>query len=434
MPRTSLAGRAAAAMAASALLAAVLTALGAQFLPAPLALLAALLVTAPCVLWLARCLTRPWTRVMRAVCDGIVSLRDHDFSVSVAATSDEELRALTGAYNSLGDLLRRERLDLYQRELLLDTVIHSTPLAMVLTDDSDRIIHSNVAARQLLRAGRKLEGLAFDAVLADSAAPLREALHTGGDTLFTMEVDGEAQVYHLSQRAFRLNARRHRLTLLKQLTRELAAQEVAVWKKVIRVIAHELNNSLAPITSLAHSGELLAQSPDSAQLVRVFGTIGERAAHLATFIDGYARFAKLPRPRPAQVLWAPFLARLEDTLPFRIEGPLPQEPANFDATQLQQVLINLLKNAAESGSPAGQITIAVRRHDGGWRIEVGDRGGGFSEGALRDALLPFYSTKATGSGLGLTLCREIIEAHAGRLSLANRAGGGALLTIWLPDR
>src|SRR5580698_1300015 len=147
MPRTSLAGRAAAALAASALLAAVLTAVGAHFLPAPLALFAALLVTAPCVLWLARRLTRPWTRVMRAVCDGIVSLRDHDFSVSVAATGDEELRALTGAYNSLGDLLRRERLDLYQRELLLDTVIHSTPLAMVLTDDSERIIHSNVAAR-----------------------------------------------------------------------------------------------------------------------------------------------------------------------------------------------------------------------------------------------------------------------------------------------
>jgi nitrogen fixation/metabolism regulation signal transduction histidine kinase len=433
MPRTSLAGRAAATLGLSALLVAALTAVGVYFLPIAVAVPGALLLAAPCLLWLARRLTRPWTRVVRAVCDGIVSLRDHDFSVSVAPTGDAELRSLTDAYNSLGDLLRRERLDLYQRELLLDTVIHSTPLAMVLTDDTDRIIHSNVAARQLLRRGRKLEGLSFDAVLADSAAPLREALHTGGDTLFTMEVDGEAQVYHLSQRGFLLNARRHRLTLLKQLTRELAAQEVAVWKKVIRVIAHELNNSLAPITSLAHSGELLAQAPDSTQLARVFGTIGERAAHLASFIDGYARFAKLPRPRPTEVLWPQFLARLEDALPFSIQAPLPQEPASFDASQMQQVLINLLKNAAESGSPAAGITIGVRRHEGGWRIEVGDRGSGLPEGALRDALLPFYSTKATGSGLGLTLCREIIEAHGGRLSLANRPEGGALVTIWLPQ-
>jgi len=239
-------------------------------------------------------------------------------------------------------------------------------------------------------------------------------------------------VYHLSQRRFLLNARPHRLVLLKQLTRELAAQEVAVWKKVIRVIAHELNNSLAPINSLAHSGQLLARDPDPAQLARVFETIGERAAHLATFIDGYARFAKLPRPRPAVVSWAQFLARLEGTMRFRIAGPIPDAPATFDASQLEQVMINLLKNAAESGSPPEEITVGVHASAPGFRLEVGDRGGGLSDGALRDALLPFFSTKPAGTGLGLTLCREIVEAHGGRLSLANRPGGGALVTVWLP--
>src|SRR5580658_144286 len=432
MPRWSLGGRAALALALCSTLSAGLTALALRWLPPWAALLAALLASAPLLLWAARRLTQPWVRVLRAVGDGIMSLRDHDFSVSVGAPAEYELHALTRAYNTLGDLLRRERLDLYQRELLLDTVIQSTPLSMVLTDDAGRIVYSNVAARALLRSGRKLEGLVFAAVLADSPAPLREALGGGGDTLFTMEVAGEAQVYHLSQRGFLLNARRHRLLLLKQLTRELAAQEVAVWKKVIRVIAHELNNSLAPITSLAHSGRLLARAPDSAQLERVFETIGGRAAHLAGFIDGYARFAKLPRPLPQTLSWAPFLARLEGTLPFRIDGPLPQQPASFDPSQLEQVLINLLKNAAESGSAPQEVTVAVRAAAGGWRLEVGDRGSGLSEGTLRDALLPFYSTKPTGTGLGLTLCREIIEAHGGRLSLANRAGGGALVTVWLP--
>jgi len=95
-------------------------------------------------------------------------------------------------------------------------------------------------------------------------------------------------------------------------------------------------------------------------------------------------------------------------------------------------MINLLKNAAESGSPPGEITVAIGDEGGSFRIEVGDRGSGLSEATLRDALLPFYSTKPAGTGLGLTLCREIVEAHGGRLSLANRAGGGALVTVWLP--
>jgi nitrogen fixation/metabolism regulation signal transduction histidine kinase len=432
MTRWSLAGRAAAALGLTAAVAAGGAALAAHWLPGIPAALAGVLAAVPLLLWLARRITRPWVQVVRAVRDGIVSLRDHDFSMSIGSTPDVELTALTNAYNSLGDLLRRERLDLYQRELLLDTVIQTTPLSLVLTDAGERVVYSNVAARQLLRSGRKLEGLDLAAVLTGSPAPLREALAGGGDTLFTMDVDGEPQVYHLSQRRFLLNARPHRLVLLKQLTRELAAQEVAVWKKVIRVIAHELNNSLAPINSLAHSGQLLARDPDPAQLARVFETIGERAAHLATFIDGYARFAKLPRPRPAVVSWAQFLARLEGTMRFRIAGPIPDAPATFDASQLEQVMINLLKNAAESGSPPDEITVGVHDSAPGFRVEVGDRGSGLSDGALRDALLPFFSTKPAGTGLGLTLCREIVEAHGGRLSLANRPGGGALGTVWLP--
>jgi nitrogen fixation/metabolism regulation signal transduction histidine kinase len=248
-----------------------------------------------------------------------------------------------------------------------------------------------------------------------------------------MDVAGEPQVYHLSQRGFLLNAQPHRLVLLKQLTRELAAQEVAVWKKVIRVIAHELNNSLAPISSLAHSGKLLARAPDPAQLERVFSTIGERAGHLASFIDGYARFAKLPRPRIGPVNWPHFLDNLAGTMRFRAAAPIPDRVASFDASQLEQVMINLLKNAAESGSAPEEITVSVHSHADGFVVEVADRGSGLTENVLRDALLPFYSTKPAGTGLGLTLCREIVEAHGGRLSLANRPDGGAIVTLWLPQ-
>jgi len=169
----------------------------------------------------------------------------------------------------------------------------------------------------------------------------------------------------------------------------------------------------------------------------VFTTISERAAHLSSFIDGYARFAKLPKPRLAPVEWSGFLARLEGTTPFRMGGPVPEEQAILDASQFEQVLINLLKNAKESGSAPEEVTVTVSAANDsnvpGWMIEVADRGSGLTEDVLRDALLPFYSTKPSGTGLGLTLCREIVEAHGGRLSLANREGGGAAMSIWLPQ-
>ena len=434
MMRSSLAGRTLVGLGVTALLVAAATAAAGYFFRAPVvAALAGLLAASPLMVWLARRVTQPWSRVVRAVSDGIVSMRDHDFSVSIRKISNDEIGDLVIAYNALGDLLRRERLDLYQRELLLDTVIQATPLGLVLTNSSGRVVYSNIAGRQLFNGGRKLEGLDFIELLKQSPAPLREAVGANTDTLFTMEVAGEPQVYHLSQRRFHLNAQPQQLLLLKQLTRELAAQEVAVWKKVIRVIAHELNNSLAPINSLAHSGRLLAG--EHPQLDRVFSTIGDRAAHLASFIDGYARFAKLPRPLPSAVEWEQFIGRLQATVPFRLEGALPLRTATFDASQLEQVMINLLKNAAESGSAQSDITVRVHDSGGEFVIEVADRGSGLTQDVLRDALLPFFSTKATGTGLGLTLCREIVEAHGGRLSLANRSDTttGAVVTLWIPS-
>jgi two-component system, NtrC family, nitrogen regulation sensor histidine kinase NtrY len=431
--KTSLAGRLAAALAGFGALAAGISAYAAEWFASPLrGALSALLLVLPLGLWIAARLVRPWVRSLHAVRDGVVSLRDHDFSVSVGHDARDELGELVEAYNSLGDLLRRERLELFQRELLLDTVIQATPLALVLTNASGRVVYSNVAARQLFQGGRRLEGLEFRAVLTEQPQPLRDALAAEGDALFTAEMAGEPQVFHLSQRRFLLNAQSHRLVLLKQLTRELAAQEVATWKKVIRVIAHELNNSLAPISSLAHSGRLLAYEPDAAQLTRVFSTIEERANHLASFIDGYARFAKLPKPRITPVAWDRLVVRLEGATPFRLAAPPPKRAAAVDASQLEQVLINVLKNAAESGSPPEAIELEISEARGGFLIEVRDRGSGLAGEALQNALLPFFSTKASGTGLGLTLCREIVEAHDGRLSVANRPDGGAVVTIWLP--
>jgi two-component system nitrogen regulation sensor histidine kinase NtrY len=396
------------------------------------AVLGSLVLTVPLTIVLARWFMAPIRNTLQAVSDGISSMRDRDFSVSIAPANNTELHSLVASYNGLGQLLRDERQSLYQRELLLDTVIQATPLAMVLTNATDRVVYSNLAARQAFLGGRKLEGLAFAELLEAAPEPLRRAAASETDTLFTVESEGESDIYHLSQRGFLLNSQAHRLFLLKQLTRELSRQEVETWKKVIRVIAHELNNSLAPISSLAHSGRQLIERPDAVQLERIFRTIEDRARHLHTFIDGYARFAKLPQPAPEAVDWSAFLHALQEASPFRLIGEPPHRPGVFDATQLEQVIINLVKNAREADASADSIELQVTEQGGGWQIQIMDRGSGMSDEVLRNALLPFYSTKPAGAGLGLTICREVVEAHGGRLSLANRPGGGLVATLWIP--
>ncbi|MFO1392170.1 MAG: ATP-binding protein [Steroidobacteraceae bacterium] len=372
-------------------------------------------------------------RIITAVADGVAGLRDGDYSVSIAMpANDAPLSRLVENYNGIGTRLRAQRQDLYQRELLLDTVIQATPLALVLTNANGTILYGNLAARQLFDGGRRLEGRAFEELLERAPAELREALHGERDTLFTASIGGESQVFHLSQRRFTLNGQPHRLSLLKQLTREVNAQEVATWKKVIRVIAHEINNSVAPIASLAQSGQRLAVAPDPAQLERVFAAIEERMRHLSGFVEAYSRFAKLPRPRLAPVGWRRFLGALQAMAPFEMDGPGPAGDGHFDESQLQQVLLNLLRNSAEAGSPAAEIRVSVAPSRGGWLLQVADRGTGMTDEVLARALLPFYSTKPSGTGLGLTLCREIVEAHGGTLDLANREGGGVMVRVWLP--
>jgi two-component system nitrogen regulation sensor histidine kinase NtrY len=420
---------------ATAVLSVLVFAVAGRILDSPwLASLLTALAIVPLASWAGSVLTSRWSRMARALTDGIANLKDRDFSVSVTPATHDEMGDLVTIYNDLGECLRVERQSLYQRELMLDTVIQATPLALVLTNAADAVLYSNTTARQLFAEGRKLEGERFSRFLDAASAPLREAIDRGGDTLFTLELGGEPQVYHVSQRGFLLNALPHRLLLLKQLTREINSQEVATWKKVIRVIAHELNNSLAPISSLAHSGQILVRAPpDPEQLTRVFATIEDRARHLAGFIEGYAQFAKLPHPRLAPVVWEILLERLRSVVTFELVSPPPARAASFDTAQIEQALINLLKNARESGSAPDDIELAVALAAQGFTIEVRDRGLGFTPAALENALVPFYSTKETGTGLGLTLCREIVEAHGGRLRIANRDGGGAAVTLWLPD-
>ncbi|HLI16928.1 MAG TPA: ATP-binding protein [Rhodanobacteraceae bacterium] len=384
------------------------------------------------VAWAAHASMQPIRRLLRALSGSVASYRDGDFSISLRTRRRDELGQLIEAHNELGHALREQRQDLRQRELLLDTVVQHSPTALVLTDAGDHIVYANLAARHLFNEGKSPMGLRFQDLLAACPESLRQALTASEDSLFGVEMGSEEEYFHLSRRDFRLQGTPHRLYLVQRMTRELSRQEVAVWKRVIRVISHELNNSLAPISSLAHSGAELARRNDLARLPKVFEGIGERVRHLHAFTAGYASFAKLPQPNPASVEWATFLDALKLHCEFRLVGDAPVEPARFDAAQIEQVLINLLKNATEAGGNPDEVTLAITHSLQNWRIEVSDRGPGMSDTVLAQALLPFYSTKRSGTGLGLALAREIVEAHGGRIVLANREGGGLRVTVSLP--
>jgi two-component system nitrogen regulation sensor histidine kinase NtrY len=385
------------------------------------------------VVWLAARVMRPIGQMLRALAGTVASYREGDFSLSLVADRDDELGELMTAHNELSAALRKQRAHLVQRELLLDTVMQNSPVALVLVDAHERIAYANIAARHLLSEGRSLNGLRFGDALTRAPAALRGAAAAQGDSLFSSEIDGVEETFHLSQRAFILQGQTFRLYLLKRLTRELSRQEVSTWKKLIRVLSHELNNSLGPLSSLAHSGAEIARRGDYSTLPTVFAAIAERAEHLHHFVSGYATFAKLPAPRPEYVEWPAFAADLARQQPFTMPVALPESPGWFDRVQVEQALINLLKNAHEAGGSGSLVELLVSSVGLDQRIEVRDRGSGMSQTVLAQALLPFYSTKRSGTGLGLALAREIAEAHGGRIQLVNRESGGLSVILDIPS-
>jgi signal transduction histidine kinase len=309
-------------------------------------------------------------------------------------------------------------------------------LAIVLTGSRGRIVIANRAARELftLRHDR-LEGQSFPEILERCPEALRDALAGGRDSIFSVGRGEQPEVFHVARRSFELNGQRHDLTLVKPLTPELRRQEVEIWKRAIRTLTHEINNSLAPIASLAGSLRQMAGDPRHRErMAKALDVIEERSDHLKEFLAGYGRFARLPAPCPRRVEWPDFLAELRELFPFALEGEPPARTSCFDPVQMQQALINLLKNAQESGSPPAEIRLAVEDlGPGGVRFRVRDRGSGMSDEVMRSALLPFYTSKPAGSGLGLPLCREIVEAHGGHLRIERRPGGGTEVVCWLPQ-
>lgn len=363
---------------------------------------------------------------------GFRSLHDGDFSISLSDTKNKQDKPLIDLFNQVTDKLRVEKQTLYQRELLLDKVVNASDVVTVLINNREQIVFANLAAQQFLQT-RALIGSHWLEIVANHKPELAPHLSKSTAIFQLHETQNKApmQSWHLSRHTLRLHNMPHQLLLLKPMTKELQEQELATWKKVIRVINHELNNSIAPISSMCHSGQILAEKLEQPQLDRVFNTISNRIQKLSQFIQNYSQLARLSNPQKHPFDLEKTLKQIQSLyqMQFEIEGDVSGIFA--DASQIEQLLINLVKNANEV-CPAYACEVNVKNQSQTLTITIRDHGPGMSSEVMQKAFTPYYSTKAEGSGIGLSICKEVVDAHNGQMDLSNHAQGGLIITIRIP--
>ncbi len=383
-----------------------------------------------------------WFRLRRAVVHPLLtlvnlldSLRAGDYSLrSISARRGDALGEVLWEVNALSSTLREERLRVEETGALLSKIMASVEIAIFAFDDQRHLMLVNPAGERLLamRSSEALGRTALDLGLesccdVDTPATLKRAF------------PGGAGSFEVRRASFREGGKPHELLAISDLSRALREEERQAWQRLIRVLGHELNNSLAPIRSMAATlAGLVAREPlpeDWREDVQgALGVIGDRAESLTRFMASYTRLARLPPPNKSRVELAPLIrriARLEQRCPIGV-GQLPELVLQADADQIEQALINLSKNAAEAAlQTGGGVRIRVSAQTGHVLIEIEDDGPGLAK--TENLFVPFFTTKPGGSGVGLVLARQIVENHSGSLSLQNREDAqGCLVRVTLP--
>jgi nitrogen fixation/metabolism regulation signal transduction histidine kinase len=376
-------------------------------------------------------------RPLQTMANLLSALREGDFSIRArGAQRDEPLGDVYAEINFLGTLLQTQRLGALEATALLRTVMEEIDVAIFAFD-------SNETLRLVNRSGQELLAAPAERILGRSAAELglKECL-AGDDTrvLSATKFPGGTGRWGMRRTSFREGGRPHSLIVIADLSVPLREEELKAWQRLVRVLGHELNNSLAPIKSIA--GSLTAilkhsqRAPDWEDDMRSgLEIIEARAEGLGRFMQAYARLAKLPQPTLALTEVAPLIRRaaaLETRLSIAVEDG-PELAASLDAAQIEQVLINLFKNAVEAALEAGGgVRVSWRKQGSFLEVRIEDDGPGIANTA--NLFVPFFTTKPSGSGIGLLLCRQIAENHGGSINLRNREGSavGCLATLWLP--
>lgn len=376
---------------------------------------------------------------LRTLANLLGGIREGDFSMRArGAVADDALGDVLLETNALGQTLLEQRLGAMEATALLRSVMVELDVAVFAFDDQSRLKLANRAGEALLR--RPAEQL-----LERSAEELglEECLNGESQRALTMSFPGGNGRYALRRSAFRQGGKPHRLVVLTDLGRVLRDEERAAWQRLLRVLGHEINNSLAPIKSI--TGTLSAMTErdplpeDWREDTRAgLGIIHSRADSLARFIDAYSRLAKLPPPRPVKISLEPLICRvaaLETRIPVAVL-PSAVVVMTADPDQLEQLLINLLRNATDAAlvdSSETERAVAIGWTAGDEKVEIRVTDSGLGIANPANLFVPFFTTKPGGSGIGLTLCRQIAEAHSGSLSLENRKDArGAVAVLALP--
>ncbi|GLH73490.1 hypothetical protein GETHLI_19920 [Geothrix limicola] len=379
-----------------------------------------------------RALGRLAERPLQTLSNLLAAIREGDYSFRARTpTSADALGDVFRELNTLSELLQQQRTKAMEATALLRSVMEEIDVAVFAFDEEGRLQLVN-------RAGEAFLGQRQAHLLGRPAAELglAEALAEEGPGLLDLALPGRVGRFERRRGAFRQAGRPHQLLVLSDLTRPLREEERQAWQRLIRVLGHEINNSLAPIQSLSGSIATLLerQGPewqeDAAQGLAI---IGSRAQALGRFMESYTRLARLPEPQLREVdagALAHKLAALEQRLPVAVEeGPAMGFPG--DADQLEQALINLLRNAVDSALTCGGGVRIGWRRAGSWiEFLIEDEGTGLPPSG--NLFVPFFTTKPGGSGIGLVLARQVAEGHRGSLHLANREPRGARAVLRLP--
>lgn len=361
------------------------------------------------------------------------ALREGDYTLRGTARSGA-LGLLIAKVNLLSETLRTERLRAEEASALLNKVLDEVDVAVLAFDENTMLRLANKPARALLQ-------LSLETLEQVPAAQLglSEYLTGAHERIEHRSYPGGQGRYEIHRRSFRDRGREHQLLVLSDLTRALREQERAAWQRLIRVLGHELNNSLTPIRSIAQSlARIAARDPLPIDwredMNDGLSTIADRSASLSRFLSAYASLARLPAPRPQPTELAPLMRRAVKFDP-RLSAQLHEGEAIsiwLDADQIEQALINLIKNAVEASLlTQGSVIVRWLSSANDLRIEIIDEGPGLAN--FDNLFVPFFTTKPGGSGIGLVLARQIIEAHAGTLNLSNRSDrSGCVAVAQLP--